>query len=321
MNLVTEFLSYAKAERGFSRETIATYSKRLLNIAAWCEPRGFDWHTFTEDAARDFLAQFESEAYRGNFVIVIKSFYRWASEEKKLPDLGAKLSCPKRWKRIPKSLGNADIDLLLRQPADMGSPRAICDQAVLELAYASGLRLCELASVELNSVNLIEKFAVVTGKGNKQRVVPFGNTAQAALILWVEQGRPVVRKGNSPSNLFLNSYGRAFAKCTLWSRIKARARERGLPKVTPHVLRHTFSVHLLEGGANLRVIQELLGHASIATTECYTMISSGHIKAEWAKHPRAESEVDSEAYVAQNAACQNQSTEEGEVTASETCPA
>lgn len=289
---IQQFLAYAQAERGFSKDTIRGYGYRLRTLADWCAQRGIGWLEFTEDTAREFLALVERESYRANYIAVLKSFYRWAAEEIGLTDVGTKLDTPKPWQRIPKSLGAADMDKLLKPPEDMSTPRAMCDQAIVELAYASGLRLAELASIEVNNVNLNEKYALVTGKGNKQRLVPFGDPAQVAISRWLEHGRDMVRTGRSPCNLFLNCHGKAFAKRTLHERLKIRARERGLPKVSCHWFRHGAAVALLEGGADLRVIQEFLGHASIATTQIYATATSTHLRSQAEKHPRAFEQTD-----------------------------
>jgi integrase/recombinase XerD len=189
---------------------------------------------------------------------------------------------------LPKALAPAEVDRLLL-PEPSATPSSLCDQAVLELAYASGLRLAELRQVRLEQLNLDAGFINVIGKGNKERVVPVGRTAVAALRRYLEQGRPVLVTAKSPGNVFLTQRGTAFAHVTLWKRIKDRARRSGAPaSLTPHQLRHSFATHLLEHGADLRVIQELLGHASIQTTQVYTHVASQRLREVHRKfHPRA----------------------------------
>ena len=198
------------------------------------------------------------------------------------------LSLPRRWKRLPKALSDAEIRGLLA-PVHPETPESLCDQAVLELAYASGLRLSELRSARLEQLHLDAGFISVIGKGNKERVVPVGRQALAALRHYLEVGRPKRVNRRSPANVFLTRRGTPFAPVTLWLRIKRRVRLAGLSRnVTPHMLRHSFATHLLEHGADLRVIQELLGHASIATTEVYTHVAGGRLREVHRKfHPRA----------------------------------
>jgi len=185
---------------------------------------------------------------------------------------------PRRWKRLPKALSNEEIDRLLA-PEKPETPASLCDQAVLELAYASGLRLAELRNLRLEQLHLEAGFINVIGKGNKERVVPVGRKAVEALNRYLDSGRPKLVTQKSPANVFLTKRGTPFAAVTLWLRIKACVRRAGAARnITPHMLRHSFATHLLEHGADLRVIQELLGHASISTTEIYTHVTGNRLR-------------------------------------------
>ena len=185
---------------------------------------------------------------------------------------------PRRWKRLPKSLTNAEIEKLL-QPEQPVTPQTLCDQAILELAYATGLRRSELCGLRLEQLHLEAGFLNVIGKGNKERVVPVGGPATTALNRYLNNGRPRLAKPRSPANVFLTSRGSAFAPVTMWHRIKMRVRLAGISRnITPHMLRHSFATHLLEHGADLRVIQEMLGHATISTTELYTHITGNRLR-------------------------------------------
>jgi integrase/recombinase XerD len=159
----------------------------------------------------------------------------------------------------------------------------------LELAYASGLRLSELRTLRLEQLHLLEGFVTVIGKGDKERVVPVGKAATEAIETYLENGRPALVSRKSPANVFLNLRGTDFASVTLWLRIKQKAKRSGIERnVTPHMLRHSFATHLLENGADLRVIQEMLGHASIATTEVYTHVESERLREVHRQfHPRS----------------------------------
>ena len=185
-------------------------------------------------------------------------------------------------------MSDDEINRLLQLPPQP-APGDLCDQAILELAYASGLRLAELRQLRLEQLHLDAGFVTVIGKGNKERVVPMGRQAVAALQHYLEAGRPRLVTPRSPAAVFLTRRGTPFAAVTLWLRIKQRAARAGIGRnVTPHMLRHSFATHLLEHGADLRVIQELLGHASIGTTEIYTHVAGSRLREVHRQfHPRA----------------------------------
>ena len=288
--LVEDFLVFLRHERGQSEQTEKTYALLLFNFVAWAEARGLkDWKEvkladlmgFLDfERARQLKTKWESARRRLSSeslylqIAALRAFYNFAEAEKFLPANEAEnLSLPRRWKRLPKSLSNAEIEKLLRaeEPATPGN---LCDQAILELAYAAGLRLAELRGLRLEHLHLEAGFITVIGKGNKERVVPMGRKAVEAIGHYLEAGRPKLLSPRSRANLFLTKRGGAFAATTLWLRIKRRARRAEIERnITPHMLRHSFATHLLENGADLRVIQELLGHANISTTEVYTHVT------------------------------------------------
>ena len=221
-------------------------------------------------------------------IAALRAFFKFAETEKFLPaNIAEHLSLPRRWKRLPKALSNDEITKLLT-PEAPETPERLCDQAILELGYASGLRLSELKNLRLEQLHLDAGFINVIGKGNKERVVPVGKTAIAALTRYIEVGRPQLVTPKSPGNVFLTQRGTPFASVTLWLHIKNRVRGAGVERnMTPHMLRHSFATHLLEHGADLRVIQELLGHASIGTTEVYTHVTGNRLREIHKKfHPR-----------------------------------
>ncbi len=197
------------------------------------------------------------------------------------------LSLPRRWKRLPKALTHAEIQTLLKSETPE-TPSRLCDQAILELAYASGLRLAELCHLRLEQLHLDSGFINVIGKGNKERVVPVGRKAIESLNRYLASARPKLVTSKSPANVFLTQRGTPFASVTLWVHIRNRVGRAGISRaITPHMLRHSFATHLLEHGADLRVIQELLGHASISTTEIYTLVTGNRLRDIHRKfHPR-----------------------------------
>jgi integrase/recombinase XerD len=302
--LVEDFLQYLRHERGQADHTQRTYAALLNKFLAWAAAEGLsDWHAvelrhlmafLQHERARSLANQPENSPRRLSSesvyleIAALRAFYRFAQNEKHLPrNVAENLSLPRRWQRLPKGLNDAEIAQLLA-PETPAFPPTLCDHAVLELAYASGLRLAELRGLRLEQLHLEAGFINVIGKGNKERVVPLGRKAVEALKQYLEAGRPKLVNRRSPANVFLTKRGTPFAAVTLWLRIKQRARRAGIARnVTPHMLRHSFATHLLEHGADLRVIQELLGHASISTTEVYTHVAGSRLREVHRKfHPR-----------------------------------
>jgi integrase/recombinase XerD len=311
--LVEDFLQYLRHERGQSDNTARTYAALLGKFVAWAGKQGLaDWHDIELKHLMAFLAHErlrhastgrppKREAAPQNparrmssesvylEIAALRAFYRFAENEKFLPaNVAENLSLPRRWKRLPKALSNSEIEKLLA-PEAPATPENLCDQAVLELAYASGLRLSELKNLRLEQLHLGAGFINVIGKGNKERVVPVGRKAVESLNRYIEIGRPKLVTPKSPANVFLTKRGTPFASVTLWKRIKDQVKRAGVERnVTPHMLRHSFATHLLEHGADLRVIQELLGHASIGTTEIYTHVAGSRLREIHRQfHPRA----------------------------------
>ncbi len=324
--LVEDFLQYLRHERGQSDNTAKTYAALLGKFVAWAEKQNLsDWKAVE---LKHLMAFLQSERTRkakvgrpasmmgsalgvpvdqnsvrrlsGESVYLeiaaLRAFYKFAENEKFLPvNVAENLSLPRRWKRLPKALSNDEIERLLKseEPA-MATPENLRDQAILEVAYASGLRLSELRNLRLEQLHLDAGFINVIGKGNKERVVPVGRKAVAALNRYLENGRHKLVTPKSPANVFITGTekrkrGTPFASVTLWKRIKGRVKSAGIERnITPHMLRHSFATHLLERGADLRVIQELLGHANIGTTEIYTHVTGNRLRDIHRKfHPRA----------------------------------
>ena len=326
--LVEDFLQYLRHERGQSDNTAKTYAALLGKFTAWAGTQNLtDWKQVELKHLMAFL-QHERERnlmpvgrassraalnapkpISGSSaasphqnsprrlssesvyleIAALRAFYLFAETEKHVPvNVAENLSLPRRWKRLPKALSNDEITKLLA-PELPETPESLRDQAILELAYASGLRLSELKNLRLEQLHLDAGFINVIGKGNKERVVPVGRKAVEALNRYLSAGRPKLVRPHSPANVFLTKRGTPFASVTLWLRIKRRVRRAGVSRnITPHMLRHSFATHLLEHGADLRVIQELLGHANISTTEVYTHVTGNRLRDIHRKfHPRA----------------------------------
>jgi integrase/recombinase XerD len=303
--LVEDFLQYLRHERGQAEHTQRTYAALLNKFTTWAAAEKLtDWNQVTLAHLMAFLKHERERGLENEpkasprrlssesvylEIAALRAFYRFAENEKLLPlNVAENLSLPRRWKRLPKALTDVEIKNLL-EPERPETPQTLCDQAILELAYASGLRLSELKNLRLEQLHLDAGFINVIGKGNKERVVPVGRTASEALNRFIETGRPKLVTPRSPANVFLTKRGTPFASVTLWLRIKNRVRRAGVSRnVTPHMLRHSFATHLLEHGADLRVIQELLGHANISTTEIYTHVTGNRLRDIHRKfHPRA----------------------------------
>src|SRR6266568_2041864 len=304
-NLVEDFLQYLRNERGHAENTQKTYAALLGKFVAWARGQGLsDWRAvegrhllgFLQQERRRALADGEGDATRRLSaeslyleIAALRALYRFAENERLLPlNVAENLSLPRRWRRLPKALTHAEMEQLL-VPGGVETPSSLCDQAILELAYASGLRLSELRHVRLEQLQLEAGFINVVGKGNKERVVPLGRKAVEALQRYLAAGRGKLVTRRSPANLFLTRRGTPFSAVALWLRIKHRAKRAGIGRnVTPHMLRHSFATHLLEHGADLRVIQELLGHANISTTEVYTHVAGTRLREVHRRfHPRS----------------------------------
>lgn len=312
-SLVDDFLQYSRSERGQAHHTQRTYSALLGRFVKWAQDKGLDdWQSvelkhLTEfllyeqnrprragrpprDASRKILAPARKASTSSIYLAIaaLRAFYKFCENEKLLPEnIAENLSLPRRWKNLPKNLTGAEIERLL-QPSAEATPESICDDAILELAYASGLRLAELRTLRLEQLHLDSGFINVIGKGNKERVVPVGKSAAASLERYLHTARSQLVTPRSPGVVFLTRRGTAFAGVTMWLHIKERVKRCGIEKnVTPHMLRHSFATHLLENGADLRAIQEMLGHSSISTTEIYTHVTGKRLQEVHRRfHPR-----------------------------------
>ena len=303
--LVEDFLQYLRHERGQSEHTQKTYQAVLDRFAGWAQKQGVnDWRSvelrhlmafLQHERQRNLATQPKDSPRRLSSeslyleIAALRAFYRFAENEKLLPaNVAENLSLPRRWQRLPKSLTHQEIERLLAA-SNADTPADLCDRAILELAYSSGLRLAELCKVRLEQLQLEAGFINVIGKGNQERVVPLGRKAIEALQRYLNAGRPELLTSKSPGTVFLTRRGTPCAPVTMWWRIKRCVRRAGIIRnVTPHMLRHSFATHLLEHGADLRVIQELLGHANISTTEVYTHVASQRLREVHRKfHPRS----------------------------------
>jgi len=287
------FIAFIDLERGLSRHTRENYQRDLDQAATWLARQNVaDWRTVSAAQAGEWLhslsrAEF-AVASLARKLTALRVFARHLMREKlRGDDFTALLAGPKLGRRLPGTLSVDEVTRLLAAPIG-GDPAALRDRALLELFYSSGLRVTELGGLMLQQVDLEQGFLRVFGKGSKERVVPIGGRACTAIATYLSAGRPHFVKTRTGSQLFLSNRGGALSRITLWYIVKKHARRAGITQnVKPHLLRHSFATHLLSGGADLRAIQEMLGHASIATTQIYTAVEPQRLLDQHAKfHPR-----------------------------------
>ena len=287
------YLDYLTVERGASPHTLDAYRRDLRRFIGFMTERGReDIGTVTPEDVLAFIAYLRGLDLSANSVnrslAAIRGFYRFLSKERKtLASPVDRLATGKTWMLLPNVLSIHDIDRLLAQPG-MNSPAAMRDSAILEMLYATGLRVTELIELTVHSIDWQAGFVVVMGKGRKERVTPMSRTAYDLLRRYVEEARGALLKGRMSNSLFVNKSGGKFTRQGLWKLVKKYARAAGMEeKVHPHTFRHTYATHLLEGGADLRAVQVMLGHADIATTQIYMHITRDRLKSVHKRfHPR-----------------------------------
>lgn len=290
---VDEFLAYIELEKGLSRNTAKSYENDLRQAAHCLKKLGAKgWEQTTPKHLTGWLHwlsdQGFTESSQARKLAAIRMLFRHLVRQgRRADDPAALLSGPKFRRKLPQTLTPAEMDRLLTAPSG-GDAYAVRDRAMLELFYSSGLRISELCGLTLQQVDLENNFVRVFGKGSKERVVPLGGKAREALQTYLAAARPRLVKPRTGSELFLSERGKAISRKTLWVIVRNTARRAGIEKpVKPHLLRHSFATHLLGGGADLRAIQEMLGHASIGTTQIYTAVESSRLLDQHAKfHPR-----------------------------------
>jgi integrase/recombinase XerD len=295
---VLDFLAYLEFERGLARNTLEAYRGDLLQFGRFLEERGLSAIDVEGRDVSDFLAELAggngsgkpaSPATVHRKAACLRSFFRHLRREGvRDSDPTASLTPPRRGRKLPQVLTRGEIELLLAQPKGT-EPAALRDRALLELMYACGLRASEAIGLEVGDLDLEDKILRARGKGSKERIVPFGGTAASAVRIYLERGRPALVKGTAEPHLFVNFRGGPLTRQGLYKIVRRHARSAGLEdRLSPHTLRHTFATHLLAGGCDLRSVQEMLGHADVATTQLYTHLSSQRLKDVYFRaHPRA----------------------------------
>ena len=280
---VEQFLTYITEEKGYSSNTLAAYRNDLSQFTAFLEPRVDRWAQVTRGLIVDYIMVMKADQEYASSTVArkvaaIKSFFHYLVDQGKLEDdPTATLDSPKVRKRLPKAIAKADLERLLAEPAREQTPKALRDRALLEVLYATGLRVTELVSLNVADVNLASATVrVMRPKDKPERIVPIHERAIEPLQDYMERGRIQLLRDPKETALFLNHRGRRLTRQGLWLIVKHYVREVGIVEdVTPHTLRHTFATRLVEGKADLEYVQELLGHANISTTQVYTQMGKG----------------------------------------------
>ena len=287
-----EFLNFCRIEKGLAANSIEAYQRDLERYGAFCsasEPGCIP--------ARETLHLYLNSLYRAGIsgrsvarhLASIRSYYAFLLQESRIEaDPTENIPTPKQWQNIPKFLNRDQIEALIAAP-DKSRPTGLRDFAMLELLYATGLRVSELCTLRMTDLEAQFGVLRITGKGNKQRLVPVGRPALEAVDQWIQMGRKALLKQRASPYLFVTARGGAMTRQMFWTLLKGYGRKAGIfYHLTPHVLRHSFATHLLEGGADLRSVQAMLGHADISTTQVYTHVMRSRLRNTVDEHhPRA----------------------------------
>ncbi|MFC1941245.1 site-specific tyrosine recombinase XerD [Chloroflexota bacterium] len=297
---IERFLTYLSVEKGFSDNTVTAYRNDLSQLASFVEEdtakRGLtsSWANLNRQGMLSYLLNLKERGYvattQARKVAAAKSFFGFMVADGKLTDnLTQDMRSPSVGRQLPKPISHPQAMRLLEQPAKLSTPEAKRDRAMLELLYASGMRVSELMSLNLGDVDRKDGYVRCFGKGNKERLVPIAPRAVSVVEEYIEEARSHLAPGDEERALFLNRRGERLTRQGFWQILKGYAKAAELDaEITPHTLRHSFATHMLSGGADLRTVQELLGHANISTTQVYTHLTTEHVRRTYEKsHPRA----------------------------------
>jgi integrase/recombinase XerD len=287
---VQSFLNYCRVEKGLAANSLSSYALDLQKLTAYnIKP--------VRDLDEADLNAYVESLYGGGLaprsiarhITTLRNFYRFLLQEAEVErDPTERLTPPRQWTTLPKYLNREEVDRLLATPS-VDNPAGLRDRAMLELLYATGLRVSELCGLQLSAIQRDAGVLCVTGKGNKQRLVPFGEAAGEAIDIYLRDGRPALLKGRASGFLFVTARGAEMCRQSFWKLLRDVGLKAGISrKLTPHVIRHSFATHLVEGGADLRSVQIMLGHADISTTQVYTHVAQRRLRETVDQHhPRA----------------------------------
>lgn len=294
---IDNFLQHIAAEKGFSANTAGAYRNDLSQFAGFMQKDGRTGWDFDRDLLQRYRVFLYERAYADTTVArkiaAVRSFLHFLQDEGAVTgDLTEHLASPRIGKYLPHSIPEDDVEFLLAMPAT-DNPAGLRDRSMLRMLWATGMRVTELISLDLEHVDLTTDTVRCTGKGSKERQIPFGLKARAALAQYLEDGRPPLMRRAVERALFLNHHGDRLTRQGFWLILKSYARKAGIDSISPHTLRHSFATHLLNNDAELRVVQELLGHSNISTTQIYTHVSRERLRQVYDQaHPRARALAD-----------------------------
>lgn len=295
------FLDHIRVERGLAENSIAAYKRDLRRLAIFLQADGLDLDEVDAKTLQSFQTWLKAEKLSqssiSRILSTMRTFFRYLSREKGISDPTTELEKSKQVRRLPKALTVAEIVSMIEAAYQEGNPVSIRDRALLELLYGSGARISEIVNLDLSDVHQLANVGQqietlkLLGKGGKERIVPLGSYASAALQDYLTRTRPllVLNSSKRTNALFLNQRGTRLSRQSAWRFVLNAAKAAGVPgKISPHVFRHSYATHLLDGGADIRVVQELLGHASVTTTQIYTLITIDKVRETYSlAHPRA----------------------------------
>ena len=297
---IDSFLNYLNVEKGFSQNTVVAYRNDLYQLASFVEEeaakRGSapSWASFGRQGLLSYLLNLKERNYAATTmarkVAAMRSFFNFMVAEGSMKDNPSEnIGSPKVGRSLPKPISISQVRRLLEEPSKQSKPEAKRDVAILHLLYASGMRVSELVSLNLDDIDIEGGYVRCFGKGHKERLIPIHERAAQAVAEYVKEARPRLAHSQDELALFLNARGERLTRQGLWQILKEYAKSAELEGITPHTLRHSFATHMLSGGADLRSVQELLGHANISTTQIYTHLTTEHIRRTYEKsHPRAK---------------------------------
>ncbi|MFO8023972.1 site-specific tyrosine recombinase XerD [Thiohalophilus sp.] len=288
--LIEQFLDALWMERGLSENTLSAYRSDLSQFGHWLDQQGRgSLREVRREQIQGYLArrleQRGSPRSTARLLSSLRRFYAWLRREQQIgEDPTALIEAPRLGRPLPKSLSESDVEALLMSP-DTGTPKGLRDRCMLEVLYATGLRVSELVNLQMGQINRQQGVVRISGKGDKERLVPLGEEALGWLQRYVQEVRPVVLDGQAAEAVFLSNRRQPMTRQTFWHLIRDYARRAGIDKpLSPHTLRHAFATHLLNHGADLRVVQMLLGHSDLSTTQIYTHIAKARLQELHARH-------------------------------------
>ena len=290
-DLIREYLSYLRVEKGLAKNSLESYERDLAKLRTWADKNGFDLLSLTRQDLREWLIDLGrtklSENSKRRLISAMRGFYKFLMTDGHIKNNPAEdLDSPRKGFYLPKFLNQAEVETLLAAP-DVSTESGLRDRAILELMYACGLRVSEAVNVKMQDIDLDSGILTTTGKGSKTRRVPVGSSA----VEWLKSYLALRRKKEDIEieNLFVTPLGRPTNRQIIYTFIKEYAEKCGLPDVSPHTLRHSFATHLIQNRADIRSVQQMLGHADISTTQIYTHMTDAHLRKSYERfHPRAK---------------------------------